>query len=122
VARRALPALLLAAAALADAAGLHSLALYSLLAAIPVVAGLALATYGEVLDGPAHLVRRVQGALWALVLVLVLFATAARAPAIREEHVPALGVSALACALVVLALEAVAALASEGQRGRRVAR
>jgi hypothetical protein len=121
VARRALPALLLAAAALADTLGAHPLALYALLAAIPVVSVIALATLGEVLDGPAPPGRQLQGLLWALVLVLLVAGAGSRAPAVREDAVPALGVSALVAALVVLACEAVAALVSDRERVRGVA-
>ena len=107
--RRFLSALLLGAAALADAAGDHRLALYALLAAVPALASAALAAFGDALDDP-RAAQRVQAALWGLALLAGVFGSAARRPLLREGIVPQRATFALAAAMVVLALEAVVAL------------
>jgi hypothetical protein len=112
MARLALPALLLAAAAAADSAGAPVLAFYAVLVAIPVVAGTALASFGELLDGKARLERHAQGEIWALLLVLLVFGASVRAPAVPEGVVPPAGVSTLFAGLVALALVAALDLAA----------
>ena len=132
VGRRALPALLALAAALADARGAHGLAFDALLAAVPftAVAG-------------ARLVRRLpratatssvgglQALLWALALCLVVLSCAVRSPATEAGVVPPLGASALVALpgglraeggrrrRAVRAPRAAAGEALEGQRVRR---
>jgi hypothetical protein len=105
--RRALPALLVAVAALADAGGFPDLALYALLAAIAALALAALAALGELIDGdrpaPAH---QLQALLWGVALLLVVGGAAVSAPGARTGELPALADSALFACLVVLALEA----------------
>jgi hypothetical protein len=107
MARRALPALLVAVAAVADARGLPDLALYALLAAIVAVAVASLASLGELLDGQATPAQQLQALLWGLALLLVVCGSAARSPAVRAGDLPTLAASALFACLVVLALEAV---------------
>jgi hypothetical protein len=106
MARRALPALLVAAAALADAAGEPGLALYALLAAVPALSFAGLAALGELLDGDSEPARQLQALLSAVALVLIVGGAAVRAPAVRDGDLPALAGSALSACLVVLALEA----------------
>jgi hypothetical protein len=105
MARRPLPALLVAATALADASGRHDLALYALLLAVPGAAAAGLAVYGELLDGSAEPSRQLQVFLWPVALLLILGGTAVRAPAIHDDAVPPLATSALVGVLAVLALE-----------------
>jgi hypothetical protein len=109
MARRALPALLVAAAALADASGEFGLALYALLAAVPVLAFAGLDALGELLEGESEPGRQLQALLCALALALVLAGAAVRAPAVRDGELPALAGSALFACLVALALEALVA-------------
>jgi hypothetical protein len=53
---------------------------------------------------------------WAVVLGLLLVATAARAPAVSDPTVPAVARSALIACVVVFCLQALAALATELRR------
>jgi hypothetical protein len=106
MARRALPALLVAAAALADALGAHRPALYALLAAVPAAAVAALAAFGDVLDGDSAASRQLQALLSALALALIVGGAVVRSPAILDPGVPTAAASALVAALAVLALEA----------------
>ena len=94
-------------AVLADGAGLHSLAYYALVAAVPVAAIAALYALGAVLDGSAaEPLDRLSLALWALGLPLLLLATAVRAPLVGEGPPPRLGVTVLVPCLAVLVLQA----------------
>ena len=78
--------LLVVGAALADAAGSHSLAYYSLVVAVPLVALAALSALGDVLDGTAAEPHdRGMAALTALALPLVLLGAAVRAPLARRR-------------------------------------
>ena len=101
-----MPALLVAAAALADASGERSLALYALLAAVPALAVVGLTVLGELLDGDAEPSRQLQAILSALALSLVVAGASARAPAVGEDGLPPLAGSSLIACLVLLALEA----------------
>jgi hypothetical protein len=100
-----LPACPLLAALVADARGLHALAFYCVLVAVPVLAVTALAFFGELVDGSAD---EGSGALYvgvsALALLLVVIAAAARARAV-DATVPALGTSAAVGALLLLGLQ-----------------
>ena len=124
MARRALPALLVAAAALADAGRLPDLALYAQLAAIAALALAALAALGELIDGerpePAH---QLQALLSGLALLLVVGGAAVSSPAAGTGELPAVAGSALFVCLVVLALEAavgaVRAAVEKPERRRR---
>jgi hypothetical protein len=111
MARRALPALLVAAAALADAAGERNVSLYALLGAIPALAFAGLAALGELLDGRIEPGRQLQTLLWAVALALVVGGAAVRAPAVGDGDLPTFAGSALFACLVVLALEALVAAA-----------
>jgi hypothetical protein len=100
-----LPACLLLGALAADARGLHTLAFYCVLAAVPVLAVTALAFYGELVDGSAD---EASGALYVgligLALLLTLIAAAARARAV-DATVPALGTSAVVGAMLLIGLQ-----------------
>jgi hypothetical protein len=98
---------LVVGAALADAAGEHSLAYYALVTAVPVVAVAALSGLGDVLDGSASEPHdRTIALLSALALPFVLLATAVRAPLLAEGSPPAIGVLAVVVALVIFAVQA----------------
>ena len=93
-------------AALADAAGEHSLAYYALVTAVPVVAVAALSGLGDVLDGSAAEPHdRGIAMLSALALPFVLLGTAVRAPLLSEGSPPAIGVTAVVLALVIFAVQ-----------------
>jgi hypothetical protein len=98
---------LVLAAALADAAGEHSLAYYALVTAVPVVAVAALSALGDVLDGSAAEAHdRGIAVLSALALPFVLLGTAVRAPLVAEGSPPAVGVTAVVVALVIFGVQA----------------
>jgi predicted nicotinamide N-methyase len=97
-------------AALADHVGAHPLAFYALLAAVPLAAYAGLQSVAERRESAAY--------VWALVLCLLLVATAARAPAVGDTSVPAVSRSALIACVVVFCAQALAALAAELRTGR----
>jgi hypothetical protein len=117
------PATLIVFAGLADAAGRSDLAFYALLAAVPIVAGAALAAYGDLVaaERPVPAPVSLQALLWGLGLVLVVASAAVRAPAF-DSVAPALGASTLTACLAIVGLQfAVAAageLRSEGELRR----
>jgi hypothetical protein len=120
--RRLAPPALVLAAVLADHRGAHGLAFDALLVAVPVTAVAGLAWVSDRLEGRA---APVQAWICALVLGLLLLATAARAQALGDSSVPPLARSALFACVVVFCLQAFAALALElrslqGQRARGV--
>lgn len=106
MARRALPALLVAAAALADELGHERLALYALLAAVPALAVSGLSALGDVLDGQTEASRQLQALLSGIGLLLVVAGAAVRSPGVDDAGLPPLAVTALVATLAVLALEA----------------
>lgn len=108
------PLALVLAAGLADAAGRSDLAFYALLAAVPIIAGAALAAYGDLVAGerPAPATVSLQALLWGLGLVLVVASAAVRAPAF-DAVTPALGASTLTACLAVVGLQAAVAAARE---------
>ena len=101
-------------AALADHLGAHTLAFDLLLAAVPTAAVAGLRTVSDRLEGK---VEQVQAYAWAAVLALLLLATSARASALGDPSVPAVARSALLACIVVICLQALAALASELRAG-----
>lgn len=106
-------------AALADAAGEHSLAYYALVTAVPVVAVAALGALGDVLDGSAAEPHdRGIALLSALALPLVLLGTAVRAPLLSEGPPPAIGVTAVVAALAIFAVQALVTVTAVTPRGR----
>jgi hypothetical protein len=112
--RRAIPVGLVIAAAAADGAGVHGLAFYALLLAVPAAAVAALEAFGRVLDGANE---HLHALLWTFVLALVVVGAAVRAPAVAEDVVPTLARSALLACLAVFCVQAVVA-ATEELRGR----
>jgi hypothetical protein len=108
------PAALVVTAALADAAGRSDLAFYALLAAVPVIAVAALASYGEVVaeDGPTPAPVSLQALLWGAGLVLVTASAAVRAPAF-DAVAPGAGGTTLTACLAVLGIQGAVAVARE---------
>ena len=104
--RCVLAAGLVLGAVLADARGAHSLAFYLVLAAIPVASVAALSLFGDLVEGSAD---QEAGALYVgltgLALALLVIGAADRANTLKHEAVPALGVSAIVGALVLLVLQ-----------------
>jgi hypothetical protein len=113
---RLAPIALVLLAALADHFGAHSLAFDSLLLAVPVTAIAGLHSVAEGLDGKRE---PVHAYAWAVVLALLLVATASRAPSVGDPSVPAVARSALIACVVVFCLQALAALASELRAGSK---
>ena len=111
--RRVVPVGLVIAAAAADGAGIHGLAFYALLLAVPAAAVAALEAFGHVLDGKNE---HLHALLWTIVLALVVVGSAARAPAVAEGVVPAAARSALLACLAVFCVQAVASLMAELRR------
>ncbi|MEO5576374.1 MAG: hypothetical protein ABIR67_04545 [Gaiellaceae bacterium] len=106
-------------AALADAAGQHSLAYYALVAAVPVVALAALSGLGNVLDGSAggpH--DRGIALLSAVALPFVLLGTAVRAPLLSDGAPPVIGITAVVAALAIFAAQALLAASAVAPRER----
>jgi hypothetical protein len=98
---------LVVGAALADAAGRHSLAYWTLVAAVPVVAVAALSAFGDVLEGTAAAPRdRALAVLAGLALPFVLLGAASRAPLLDGAAPPAIGLTAVVAALVIFAAQA----------------
>jgi hypothetical protein len=116
VGRRVLPALLVVAAALADARGAHGLAFDALLGAIPFAAVSALVGFGEYLERREDSVAGLQALLWTLAVALLVLSCAARSPATETHALPPLGASALVGCLAVLALKVCVALAPQLRR------
>jgi hypothetical protein len=102
--RQLAPLFLIVAAALADAGGWPAIAFYLLLAAIPVVVAVALASYGDLVAGEGG--NATQTALWGLALALV---TATLA-------LPPLSTATLTAALVLVGLQGMVALAADLRR------
>jgi hypothetical protein len=102
---RLAPVALVVAAALADHFGSHALAFDALLIAVPAAAFAGLQSVAERREAAPY--------VWALVLGLLLIATAARAPAVGDTTVPAVARSALLACVGVFCLQALAALAAE---------
>jgi hypothetical protein len=76
---------------------------------VPVTAIAGLRSVSERVDGKSS----AHAYAWAVVLALLLVATAARAPAVGDPAVPAVARSALIACVVVFCLQALAALAAE---------
>jgi hypothetical protein len=111
MARRVLPALLVLAALLSDAAHGHGLALAVLLVAIPAAFVLALDCYGDVLEARCSGTRPLLAGLSVFLLVL---SASLRSPAV-VGGVPQLALSALVMTLVLYAAMVVGALLPRGR-------
>jgi hypothetical protein len=101
---RVVPLSLAVAALLADAAGLHGLAFYLVLLAIPGAAAAAFLGAGDALDGGAWL----RGITTTLALALLVLGSAVREGAPHGASLPALATSAVVAAVIVYALPALA--------------
>jgi hypothetical protein len=95
------PAALVVAAGLADAVGRSDLALYALLAAIPIIAALALDGYGKLVSGEGG--NAAETSLWVVSLFL----------AITGASVPSFWSSALVVCLGLVGAQSVLALTAE---------
>ena len=110
---------LVVGAALADAAGHHSLAYYALVVAVPVVAVAALSALGDVLDGTAATPHdRTLALLTGIVLAFVLLAAAVRAPVVSDGPPPAIAVTAVVAALALFAVQALLSASASAPRER----
>lgn len=121
VARRAVPAGLVVAAAFADGSGSASLAFYCFLGLVVAAAVIALNAYGELVEAPAApdedwTTRRVQALLWGVLLGFALLGAAARAPALGEGVVPHVGTTAVIACLLVLCTEGIVELVAMSRR------
>ena len=110
---RGVPVALVVAAAAADGAGMHGVAFYALLAAVPAVAASALGAYGDALERERG---RLHAYLWGIVLALTVAGAAVRAPALAEGTVPAPARSAVVACLAIFCAQAIAGLVVELRR------
>jgi hypothetical protein len=106
--RRLLPAALVVTAALADSAGAHSAALYSLLLAVPFASVAALLSFGEYLDSDSSWTARLQALLWGVAVVLLVLSCAVRRNALHA--VPPLAISSVFMCLGIFAVKATIAV------------
>jgi hypothetical protein len=120
VGRRLLLAALVLAAPIADAAGAHGLAFWSLVAGVGVASVCALASFGNHLDLENDAVASLQALLWAPANLLLLVAAVARGPMVEAGQVPRLGQTALLGALLLLALKTCVWAGVQVWRGRIV--
>ena len=114
--RRALAAVLVVVAALADARGAHGLAFDALLGAIPFAAVSALSGFSDYLERREDTICGLQALLWTLALGLLVVSCAARSPETQTHALPPLGASALAACLGVFAIKLLVALAPHLRR------
>jgi len=91
-------------ALLADAAGVHGLALWLVLLAVPAAAAAAFVGVSDALAG----LGAMRGVTASLALVLLVVGSAAREGAPRGASVPALAVSSVVLALVCYGIPALA--------------
>jgi hypothetical protein len=112
--RRLLPAALVVAAAFADSAGAHHLALDALLLAVPFAAVAALSSFGEYLDSESTSSLGLQALLWAASVVLLVLSCAVRRHAVHG--VPPLAVTSLFMCLGIFAVKAAIAVAPHARR------
>ena len=102
---RLLPLSFAAGALLADAAGVHRVAFYFVLLAIPGAAAAAFVGAGDALEGRHAWLR---GVSTTLALALLVLGSAVRSNAPHGAGVPALAVSAIVAAVVAYALPGLA--------------
>ena len=120
VARRAVPAGLVVAAAFADASGSPRLAFYALLVLVPVAAAVALAAYGDLVEEPLSpeeaAPRALQAGCWGLLVALAVVGAATRAPSLAQGLTPKLAATGLIACIVVLCVEGVVELITWSRR------
>jgi hypothetical protein len=107
------------AALLADATGIHGLAFWLVLLALPAAAASSFVGISDALAGHARLLPALTS---SLALALLVVGSAVRESAPRGGHVPALAVSTIVLALICYALPGVAWLLAEPLRSLRTAR
>ena len=111
--RRALPVLLVLAAALFDSFARPGFAFYALLGAVPLAAVAALTALGDVLDagGRAHenALGVLQTVLWTVALGLIVSATSARAGVLDGAPASTFADPALLACVATLAAESLVA-------------
>src|SRR5947208_2596685 len=115
MARRVLAALVVLGVALADATGDHRVAFYTLVAAIPPLAIVAMDAFGDYLEGGSG----IRSLGWAVALALAVASSAVRGQVPGETTVPAVAVSTLVACLGLVWAQAVVdlgRLALERQR------
>jgi hypothetical protein len=106
VRRSAISAALVLGAVVAAGAGARAAALYLVLAAIVAVALAALSFFGELVEGSADTeAGAIYVGLTTLSLVLLVLGAAVRSNTLAEQAVPALGLSTLIGALVLLGVQ-----------------
>jgi hypothetical protein len=93
--------------AVCDALGFHSISFLLFVLGVPVVAYACLAALARVIDRDRG---RMQVALAAMLLAIVLFGAAVRSPAVAEPGIPPAATVALAAAFLVLLLQGLVAL------------
>jgi peptidoglycan/LPS O-acetylase OafA/YrhL len=113
---RLLPLALVAGALLADGVGLHRIASYLVLLAVPAAAASAFVGVADVMEGKNAWARAIGA---SLALALLLLGAAVRGNAPGGGAVPALAVSALVAALVMYALLPLVGWLVEPLRPRR---
>jgi hypothetical protein len=118
---RALWAVALVAAALADAAGEAQIAFYLALATVSVGGVVVLGTIGDLVDARGRRAA-LRVTLLACGLALTVIGAAMRGPLVAEGTVPAFASSALVFALVALGLELAAAAVPAPRRRTVTAR
>jgi hypothetical protein len=99
---RVLPPALVVCALLADATGLHGLAGWLVLIALPCAAGAAFVGISDLLDGTGRLV----GVSSSVALALLVLASTVRDHAPLGAHVPTLAVTALVATVITYAVPA----------------
>jgi hypothetical protein len=112
--------LVLAVLALADRAGVDGALFYFFLAGVVVTAAAGLAGFGRIVDategGAVPLLGRVQAALSAVLVALLVAGAASRSPAALALDAPGLASVAIVAGVVVLAVQVSASLVAVGER------
>ena len=104
--RSAIPAALVLSAVVAAGAGARAAALYLVLAAIVAVALAALSFFSDLVEGSADAdAGAIYVGLTTLSLVLLVLGAAVRSNTLADQAVPALGLSTLVGALVLLGVQ-----------------
>jgi len=116
---RLLPLALAAGALLADAGGVHGLAFWLVLLALPCAAAAAFVGLADALDGRSAWLRGVTTTSGLLLLVL---GSTVREHAARGAHVPTLAISAVVGAVIVYAIPGIAWVLEPLSRPRTVTR
>ena len=111
--RRALPVLLAALAAIADAAGAHALARDAVFAALPFASVAALVAFGDYVDARER-VAGLQALCYGVIVALLVLSCALRSSAVHGA--PPLAVSSLLAVMVLFALKGALAAAPYWRR------